>query len=83
MKRKMKLTDLRHAEASKEDMKLIKGGEGNLENGPLCFGCSCSCSCSGSNTSKDDQSNGRKGNKNNGGVSEVVDSAIMATCSTM
>jgi len=46
MKRKIKLTDLRHLESSKEEMNHIKGGEAGLCGGGC--GCTCYCTCIGS-----------------------------------
>jgi natural product precursor len=46
MKNKMKLTDLRHVETSKEEMNYIKGGDGVEEGIPWCSpGCNCTASC--------------------------------------
>lgn len=46
MKSKMKLTDLRHLETSKDEMKFIKGGD-DPEQGPLLcqWACECVSSC--------------------------------------
>jgi natural product precursor len=46
MEKKLKLTDLRHLEASKEEMKFIKGGD-DPEQGPLFCrpACDCTISC--------------------------------------
>ena len=43
----MKLTDLRHLETSKEEMKLLKGGDDDPEKAmELCSaGCDCTAAC--------------------------------------
>ena len=79
MKRKMKLTDLRHVETSKEEMSFVKGGDGS-ENGPLCWGCSCSCNCSGNNSSSENSTNNGSSNQN-GSTSGVVTDIIIKVLS--
>ena len=73
----MKLTDLRQAETSKEEMSYLKGGDGS-ENGPLCRGCSCGCDCSSSNglTSSENSGNNQRANRNNGDASWWIDQAM-------
>jgi len=75
MKRKMKLTDLRHVETSKEEMNYLKGGE-DPEKGPLCWGCMCSCQCSNENTGEITGGNNMRNARNNGTSSWVIDKLI-------
>ncbi|MCL2510537.1 MAG: TIGR04149 family rSAM-modified RiPP [Bacteroidales bacterium] len=73
MKRKIKLTDLRHVETSKEEMNHIKGGE---EMGPLCWGCKCVCECSNENIANTNATNNGNSARNNGSSSWWIDVVI-------
>ena len=70
MKQKMKLTDLRHVETSKEEMNHIKGGE----QGQLCVGCTCVCSCSNDKTvSTQNSTSTSRSSRDNGTISWLID----------
>jgi len=77
MKRKMKLTDLRQVETSKEEMGFVKGGN---EQAPICiFACSCECKCTNSELPSDATHDfGRNSTRDGSGLGKTVDVVIAA-----
>jgi len=79
MYQKMKLTNLRHLETSKEEMGFIKGGDDDPELGPKTCGWACDCSVAcivGENnqqTTYNDKKNNTAGNSH---ASANVDNLI-------
>jgi len=70
----MKLTDLRQAETSKEEMKFVKGG---TEGSAVCGNsCACECKCTSGSPSETTQSSNQSSNRNNGDVSWYIGTAL-------
>jgi len=64
MKRKLKLTDLRQVETSKEEMGFVKGG---LEDRPFCdAACVCICNCTNNEYPSEQTNYGNANSSSNG-----------------
>jgi len=75
MKRKMKLTDLRQVETSKEEMGFVKGGN---EEGPPCSGaCGCGCYCQNSQLTSDQNYENLRNSDRNGTVTSKIGDVII------
>jgi len=84
MKRKMKLTDLRQVETSKEEMGFVKGGE-ELEKGiPWCIaGCDCTTACIIQNGDKNDNSETMTSTRTGGSAMNLVWGVVTAGISLL